>query len=181
MTFTPTPLAGSFVVGLAPRQDERGWFARVYCREAFGRVMTPPEWVQCNHSLTRRRGSVRGLHFQRPPHAEAKLVRCIAGAVWDVIVDLRAESPTFLQWFGAELSSDNRAMLYVPERFAHGFQTLSDDCEMLYQHTCAFEPSAEGGVRFDDPRLAIPWPLPPADLSPRDRALPALGPAFKGL
>lgn len=181
MTFTPTPLAGCYVVGLEPLQDERGWFARTYCQEAFKSIAPTLTWVQFNHSFTRWQGTVRGLHFQRPPHAEAKLIRCIAGAVWDVIVDLRRESPTFLRWFGVELSAANRKTLFMPERFAHGFQTLADDCEMLYHHTQAFTPSAEGGLRFDDPRLGVRWPLPLARLSPRDSALPLLDDDFKGL
>jgi dTDP-4-dehydrorhamnose 3,5-epimerase len=137
--------------------------------------------VQFNHSFTRWSGTIRGLHFQKPPHAEAKLIRCIAGAVWDVIVDLRRDSPTFLRWFGVELSAANRTMLFVPERFAHGFQALTDNCEMLYHHTHAFTPSAEGALRYDDPRLAIRWPLPPARLSPRDAGHATLDDDFKGL
>lgn len=181
MTFAPTPLDGSFVISLKPQQDERGWFARTYCREAFRAIAPALEWVQFNHSLTRQRGTIRGLHFQRPPHAEAKLIRCIAGAVWDVIIDLRRESPTFLRWFSVELSAANRTMLFVPERFAHGFQTLTDNCEMLYHHTHAFTPSAEGGLRFDDPRLGICWPLPLTGLSPRDSKQTPLDDDFKGL
>ena len=181
MTFSPTPLAGCYVIGLEPVQDERGWFVRTYCQEAFRAVAPDLAWVECNHSCTRRAGAVRGLHFQRPPHAEAKLVRCIAGAVWDVVVDLRRGSPTFMRWFGVELSPAKRNMLFVPERFAHGFQALADNSEMFYQHTRAFTPEAEGGLRFDDPRLGVRWPLQVCDLSARDRRHPLLDDAFEGL
>ncbi len=181
MTFTPTPLSGSYVISLEPVEDERGWFVRTYCQDAFRSIAPALSWVQCNHSHTRLAGSLRGLHFQRPPHAEAKLIRCIAGAVWDVIVDLRRESPTFLQWFGLTLSPAARNMLFVPERFAHGFQTLEDGAEMLYQHTHAFVPDSEGGLRYDDPRLGIRWPLPVRNLSARDRGHPLLDDAFEGL
>ena len=181
MTFTPTPLPGSFVIGLAPFQDDRGWFARTFCKEEFRAVAPDLEWVQINHSFTLRSGTVRGMHFQPPPHQEAKLVRCVAGAVWDVIVDLRRGSPTFLQWFGVELSAANRNMIFVPERFAHGFQTLADNTELLYHHTHAYTPGAEGGLRHDDPRLAIRWPLPPAGLSARDLGHPLVSDSFEGI
>jgi dTDP-4-dehydrorhamnose 3,5-epimerase len=181
MTFTPTPLAGSYIIDVEPFQDDRGWFARTYCKEAF-RVSTPPlEWVQINHSFTRSRGTIRGLHFQAPPNQEAKLVRCIAGAVWDVIVDLRRGSPTFLRWFGVEISSANRKMIFVPERFAHGFQTLTNNSELIYHHTHVYVPEAEGGLQYDDPLLAINWPLPLADLSGRDKCHPLLTEGFEGI
>ncbi len=181
MTLTPTPLADCCVIEPTPFQDERGWFCRVFCKEAFQTVAPDLEWVQINHSFTRARGALRGLHFQRPPHAEAKLVRCVAGAVWDTVVDLRRESPTFLHAFAVELSAANRKMLYIPPRFAHGFQTLADDCELLYHHTHPYTPQAEGGLRYDDPRLALRWPLPPACLSARDLAHPLLDNTFEGL
>ena len=181
MIFTRTSLADSYVIDLEPFQDERGWFARTYCKEEFQAIAPALEWVQFNHSCTRSRGTLRGLHYQSPPNQEAKLVRCIAGAVWDVTVDLRRESPTFLHWFGVELSAANRKMLFVPERFAHGFQTLTDDCQLLYHHTHAYTPGAEGGLRYDDPQLAIRWPLPPAGLSERDQRHPLLTLAFKGI
>lgn len=181
MIFSPTPLGGCYVINLEPFQDERGWFARTYCKEEFRAIAPPLEWVQCNHSFTRSRGTIRGIHYQTAPHHEAKLVRCIAGAVWDVVVDLRHGSPTFLHWFGTELSAVNRKMIFVPERFAHGFQTLTDNCEMFYHHTHAFTPEAEGGLRHDDPLLAIRWPLPSADLSGRDQRHPLLTEAFEGI
>ena len=181
MIFTPTPLAGSFVIDLEPFQDVRGWFARTYCREEFRTITPPLEWVQFNHSFTRMCGAIRGLHFQKHPHEETKLVRCIAGAVWDVVVDLRRESPTFLHWFGVEISAVNRKMVFIPARFAHGFQTLTDNCELLYQHTHAYTPESEGGLQYNDPQLAIRWPLPPADLSERDQRHPLLTDGFEGV
>lgn len=181
MIFTPTPLGGSYEITLEPIQDERGWFARTYCKNEFNAIAPSIEWVQCNHSFTRYRGTIRGMHYQRAPHQEAKLVRCIAGVVWDVIIDLRRGSPTFLRWFGVELSAANRKMLFVPEGCAHGFQTLTDNCEMFYHHNHAFTPEAEGGLRHDDPLLAIRWPLPSADLSGRDLRHPLLTDAFEGI
>jgi len=181
MTFTPTSLEGSYLIDPNVFQDERGWFTRTYCKEEFSSIVPSLEWVQFNHSCTRHCGAIRGLHFQKPPHQEAKLIRCIAGAVWDVTVDLRIESPSFLKWFGVELSAANRKMLFVPERFAHGFQTLTENCEMLYHHTHAYAPDAEGGLRYDDPQLAIHWPKPPTCLSERDLRHPLLTQDFKGI
>ena len=180
MIFRPTPLGGSHLVDPEPFQDERGWFARVFCAEEFRAVAPPLAWVQINHSFTRRALTLRGLHFQRPPHQETKLVRCVAGAVWDVIVDLRRGSPTFLKWFGAELSAANRTMLLVPPGFAHGFQTLAADTEIIYHHSHPDTPDAEGGLRYDDPRLGIAWPAAPACLSARDAAHPRLDGGFQG-
>jgi dTDP-4-dehydrorhamnose 3,5-epimerase len=181
MIFRPTPLDGAYVVDLKPFQDNRGWFARYYCKEEFSVIGHTAEWVQMNHSFTADHGSLRGMHYQIPPFREIKLVRCIAGAVYDVAIDLRRDSPTFLQWFGVELSAMNRKMLYIPEGFAHGFQTLSDNCELLYHHSAYYTPSAEAGLRFDDPLTGIRWPLPPAGLSERDKTHPLLTQAFKGI
>ncbi|NCB25625.1 MAG: dTDP-4-dehydrorhamnose 3,5-epimerase [Bacteroidia bacterium] len=181
MIFTPTPLAGSYVVDLEPYQDDRGWFARTFCKEEFRAIRPSIEWVQLNHSFTRLRGTIRGMHFQKPPYSEIKLIRCVAGAVWDVIIDLRRESPTFLNWFGIELSASNRKMIYVPELFAHGFQTQTENCELIYHHSQAYRPEAEGGLRYDDPQLNIHWPLPPATLSQRDLQHITLTETFEGL
>jgi dTDP-4-dehydrorhamnose 3,5-epimerase len=181
MTFHQTPLKGAYVVDLTPFQDKRGWFARYYCKDEFSAIGHTAEWVQLNHSFTAQQGSLRGMHYQLPPFRETKLVRCIAGAVFDVAVDLREDSPTRLQWFGVELSAENRRMIYIPEGFAHGFQTLTDNCELLYHHTAYYTPSAEAGIRYDDPRVGIGWPLPPADLSDRDKTHPLLTKAFKGI
>jgi dTDP-4-dehydrorhamnose 3,5-epimerase len=170
--FTPTELDGAFVIDLEPKADERGLFARAWCEEELGRQGLDTRVAQCNLSCNHRRGTLRGLHYQAPPHAEVKLVRCTRGAVYDVIADLRPESRTYLRWIGVELSADNRTAIYVPEGFAHGYQTLTDDAETYYQVSVPYAPSAERGVRWDDPALAIDWPLPDPILSEKDSAWP---------
>ncbi len=181
MTFTETPLKGSFVVGLEPFSDERGWFARTYCKNEFEKIGHNKEWVQLNHSATYKKGSIRGMHFQYPPHSETKMVRCVVGAIYDVIIDVRSDSPDFLQWFATELSAGNKKMLYIPEGFAHGFQTLTDNCELIYHHTSFYTPGAEGGIRYDDERVGIEWKLPVMEISERDKAHPYLDKGFKGI
>jgi dTDP-4-dehydrorhamnose 3,5-epimerase len=177
MIFTETALPGSFVVDLEPRGDERGFFARAFCLREFEHRGLNPLVAQANISFNYRKGTVRGLHFQCPPAAEAKFVRCTRGAILDVIVDLRPESPTYLQHVAVELTADNRCGLYVPERFAHGYQVLEDRTETTYLVGAFYTPSAEGGLRFSDPRLAIQWPLPVTDISDKDRSWPLLGDA----
>jgi dTDP-4-dehydrorhamnose 3,5-epimerase len=174
MRFTPTALAGAWVVDLEVRGDERGFFARAFCRREFEAHGLNPAIAQTNISFNRRTGTVRGLHFQYPPAAESKLVRCSRGAMLDVAVDLRPESPTYLQHVAVELTAENRRALYVPERFAHGYQVREDDTETTYYVGEFYTPELENGLRFDDPRLAIAWPLPPADISPKDAAWPLL-------
>lgn len=169
------------IVTSRPHQDERGSFARWFCEADLAAVIGGRRIVQINHSRTQARGAIRGLHFQHPPHAEMKLVRCLKGRVWDVAVDLRADSPTFLHWHAVELSAANGSMYVIPEGCAHGFQALEPDSELLYLHTAAYAPDAEAGVRHDDPRLGIRWPLPAADLSSRDRSHPLLDAGFAGL
>ena len=181
MTFTATPLAGAWSIDLKPFSDERGWFARYYCKNEFQAIGHSKEWVQMNQSVSYAEGTLRGLHFQHPPFREIKLVRCIAGAVYDVIVDLRPGSSTFLQWFGTELSATNDRMLYIPEGFAHGFQTLAKDSALLYHHTEFYAPGAEGGLRYDDPALGVNWPLPVAVISERDAQHPYVDKNFKGI
>ena len=181
MKFTETPLKGSFVIDLEPSSDDRGWFARTFCKNEFQQIGHHKEWVQLNHSVTYKKGSIRGMHFQYPPHTEIKMVRCIIGAIYDVIIDLRQESPSFLRWFGAELSADNKKMLYIPEGFAHGFQTLTDDCQLLYHHTSFYVPGAEGGIRYDDPQVNIKWKLPVAEISGRDKNHPLINDTFTGI
>ncbi len=181
MTFTPTTLAGSYVVGLTPYSDERGWFARTYCKREFEAIGHQKEWVQMNHSFTKDKGTVRGMHFQFPPHGEIKMVRCIAGAVLDVIIDIRKGSATFLQWAAVELSAANKQMLYIPEGFAHGFQTLEDDTELIYHHSDFYQPGVEGGIRYNDPALNISWPLPVQTISERDSNHPLFDHQFKGI
>ncbi|GGA86336.1 dTDP-4-dehydrorhamnose 3,5-epimerase [Puia dinghuensis] len=182
MIFTATRLTGAFVIELQPYTDERGWFARFYCKNEFGQhIGHTKEWVQLNHSISYRKGTIRGMHFQHPPYREIKMVRCIAGAVFDVIVDLRRDSPTFLQWTGVELSATNNRMLYIPEGFAHGFQTLEENSALLYHHTEYYTPEAEGGFRHDDPAFAIEWPLSVSSISARDSGHPFVDNNFKGI
>ena len=181
MIFTPTALAGSYIIDLSPSADSRGWFARTYCKNEFAQIGHTKEWVQINHSFTAAAGAIRGVHYQLPPFTEIKMLRCIAGAVYDVIVDIRKDSTTFLQWFAVELSSTNRKMLYIPAGFAHGFQTLSADCELIYHHSEFYTPGAEAGLRYNDPALGIEWPLPPTELSERDKQHPLLNANFAGI
>jgi dTDP-4-dehydrorhamnose 3,5-epimerase len=181
MKFQPTILPGSYVIELEPYADERGWFARYYCKDEFQKIGHTAEWVQMNQSVTTQKGTIRGMHFQLSPHKEIKLVRCISGAVFDVIIDLRKDSSSFLKWFGVELSAGNRKMLYIPEGFAHGFQSLADDTALLYHHSEYYHPTAESGLRHDDPLLAIKWPLPVTLVSQRDSSHPLLDNNFKGI
>ncbi|GAB4513403.1 MAG: dTDP-4-dehydrorhamnose 3,5-epimerase [Roseibium sp.] len=174
MRFTPLALAGAFRVDLERRGDSRGSFARLFCREEFRQHGLTEVWAQCNVSHSVRKGTLRGMHFQRPPKADAKLVKCMAGAVFDVIVDLRQGSPTFGQWASATLTSKGGEMIYVPAGCAHGFQTLSDDAELLYFHSDSYSPEHEGGLSHADPDVAIAWPLEVTSLSERDRDLPLL-------
>lgn len=181
MKIVPTPIAGVLQVENTVRTDTRGAFARLYCENSLASVIGHRRIVQINHSQTAGRGTVRGMHFQHPPHAEMKLVRCIRGRVWDVALDLRAGSPTFLCWHAQELSADNARMLVIPEGCAHGFQTLEDGSELLYLHTALYAPEAEGGVCHDDPALNISWPLPAINISTRDAGHPRLSQEFFGL
>jgi dTDP-4-dehydrorhamnose 3,5-epimerase len=166
--FLPTPLAGAFVVELDRREDERGFFARSFCAEEFAAHGLNPAVAQCNVSFNRRRGTLRGMHYQAAPRPEVKLVRCTAGAVFDVVVDIRPDSSTFKKWFGIELSARNGRMLYVPHGFAHGFQTLEDDSEMFYQMSEFYAADLARGVRWNDPAFSIEWPIESPLLSPRD-------------
>ncbi len=181
MIFTEIFLKGSFEIELEPVADERGWFARTFCKEEFSKIGHSKEWLQINHSYTQQRGTIRGMHYQVSPFSEIKLVRCIAGAAFDVIIDLRKTSSTFLNYFGTELSPLNRKMVYIPEGFAHGFQSLTDDCELIYHHTAMYTPDAENGIKYNDPLLKINWPLPVINISARDNAYPALGSSPQGL
>lgn len=176
MRFFETELPGAFVIELERLEDERGFFARTFCEKEFAAHGLATSMVQCSVSYNRRRGTVRGMHYQTAPHREAKLIRCTAGAIWDAIVDLRPASPTHLEWTAVELSADTRRMLYVPERFAHGFQTLYDDTEVFYQMNHPYVAEAWRGFRWSDPRFAIPWPLETNVISERDRNLPDFAP-----
>jgi dTDP-4-dehydrorhamnose 3,5-epimerase len=168
-----TGLAGAWIVEPQPLEDARGFFARTYCAETFAAQGLDPRIDQISISFNRRAGTLRGLHLQRPPHAESKLVRVTAGAIFDVIVDVRAGSPTFGRWVGFELTAGNRRQLYIPPGLAHGFQTLVDGTEVVYQISTPYEPAAQAGIRWDDPDLAIAWPDPEnAIMSERDGQLP---------
>jgi dTDP-4-dehydrorhamnose 3,5-epimerase len=169
MIFNETKLKGSYVIEVMPFVDDRGWFARTFCKEEFEKIGHYKEWVQFNHSFTKLKGSIRGMHYQIPPFAEVKLVRCIAGAAIDVIVDIRKNSPTFLQWVKVELSAQNKNMIYIPEGFAHGFQTLTDDVELIYHHSNFYKPDVEAGINFMDTTLNINWPLQITNISDRDK------------
>ena len=174
MIFTELALRGAYVVDIDRREDERGFFARSFCREEFARHGLSTEISQCNVSFNHRKGTLRGMHYQIPPKSEAKTVRCTRGTVYDVIVDLRDGSPTWGQWISVNLSENNSRMLYIPEGFAHGFQTLEDDSEVFYQMFAPYSPEHARGVRWDDPALRIDWPLPDLIISERDRAFPVL-------
>ncbi len=174
MRFVPTALAGAYIIEVEPHDDSRGFFARTFCSREFAEHGLESDFVQCSVSMNRARGTLRGMHYQLPPAGEVKLVRCTAGAVHDVIVDLRPDSPTYLQHFSVDLTAQNRCALYVPKLFAHGFQTLEDDTEIFYQMSEFYAPDKSAGVRFDDPKLGILWPLPVAAIADKDRGWPLL-------
>lgn len=177
MRFTALDLKGSYLIKPEPVSDERGHFARMFCEEEFAAHGLERRFVQRSISFNHRRGTLRGLHFQQAPHGETKIVRCTAGAVFDVLVDLRPGSPTFGKSVTCELSAANLAMLYIPEGFAHGFLTLTDNAEVYYEISQAFVPEAASGIAYDDPDIGIAWPLAPVVISARDRALPRLADA----
>ncbi len=178
MVFTETPLPGAYLIDLEKRGDERGFFARAFCEKEFGAHQLATRFVQVNDSLSVQRGTLRGMHYQLEPNAETKLVRCIHGALHDVILDLRRTSPTFGRSFGAELSAENRRMMYVPKGFAHGFITLADDTEAFYYVDEFYAPAQERGIRWDDPRFDIGWPLQPVVISEKDRSHRTFDPAW---
>lgn len=181
MKVLPTPLPGLLVINTEPMGDARGCFERLFCEQTWATLRSDLRFVQVNLSTTAQRGAVRGLHFQRAPAAEAKLIRCVRGHVFDVAVDLRAGSPTFLRWHAVELRANDPREVFIPEGFAHGFQALSDDVQLLYFHTAPWTPAYEGGLRYDDPGLVIDWPLPVGQVSERDCTFPLLDGAFAGL
>jgi len=171
MIFTETKLNGAFIIDLELIKDERGFFARTWCKNEFEAHGLNINLVQCNTSFNKKKGTLRGMHYQAPPYEEAKLVRCTMGAVYDVIIDIRKESKTFMQWFASELTAQNRKMLYVPEGFAHGFQTLEDNTEVFYQMSEFFHPNHSAGIRWDDPAINIKWPIPEVVISKKDKLL----------
>lgn len=180
MRFKEIPLKGLYIVDLVPHEDSRGTFCRIFCRKEFEQIGLDEEIVQVNHSVTRTKGTVRGLHFQLQPASETKIIRCIQGAAYDVAVDIRSHSPTFLQWYGIELSRENAQIIYIPKGFAHGFQALTDNTELLYHHTAFYDEAHERGLRHDDPRLSIDWPLQVISVSERDAHHPLIDDAFVG-
>jgi len=181
MKFVPTPVQGAFLIELERKGDDRGFFARFFCEREFAAAGLKSNFVQINTSLTSQAGTLRGLHYQLPPSAEVKVVRCLRGALFDVVLDLRPDSPTYGKWFGAELNAENRTMMYVPEGCAHGFVTLADATEALYLVSQFYGPDEERGVRFNDPRFAVEWPVAPIEVSDKDRAWPDFDPTFHGV
>jgi dTDP-4-dehydrorhamnose 3,5-epimerase len=170
MHFVETKLKGAFIIEIERREDDRGFFARVFCQREYQEHGLKPVIAQANIAFNKRRGTLRGMHFQFPPAAETKVVRCTRGAILDIIVDLRPESPTYLEHIAVELTDANHRALYVPERFAHGYQVLADDTETSYQVGEFYAPALESGLLYNDPRLGLAWPLPVAEISPKDAA-----------
>jgi dTDP-4-dehydrorhamnose 3,5-epimerase len=181
MKLTETAIRGVQIAETTPRGDQRGVFMRLFCARDLEPAMGGRQIAQMNRSITRSVGAVRGLHYQHPPRAEMKLIRCVRGRVWDVALDLRAGSPTFLKWTAQVLSAENNLMIVIPEGFAHGFQVLEADSELIYAHTEYYDAAAEGGISPTDPAVNISWPLPIVDLSERDRSHPLLTPGFTGI
>lgn len=174
MRFEDIGLPGAYKISIERREDERGFFARVWCQDEFALKGIDVRFVQASISSSTHRGTLRGMHFQLPPHAEAKLVRCVRGAIYDVIVDIRPQSPAYLRWYGTELTADNHDMLYIPAGFAHGFQTLEDATEVQYEMTEFYTPAVESGFRYDDPRIGIHWPVEVTTISAKDLKWPRL-------
>ncbi len=179
MEFIPTAIAGAFEVRHDVRSDVRGRFKRQYCEREFAKAGLNTHWVQVNHSVTLGIGSIRGLHFQPPPAAEAKLVSCLVGRAFDVAVDLRRGSESFLKWVAIEI--DEGTSFYIPDGCAHGFQAMTDEVQLIYQHSAYYVPESEGGVRFDDPAIGISWPIPVGTVSDRDRSFPLITGSFEGI
>lgn len=178
MKFIPTGLEGAYTIELEKREDERGFFARAFCVNEYKAAGLDPAIVQINNSLSVEKGTLRGMHYQLAPKAETKIVRCIKGSLYDVIVDLRKDSPTFLKWFGAELSAENRRTMYVPKGFAHGFITLEPNTEAFYLVTEFYAPDRERGIKYNDPKLGIKWPIEPTVVSDKDLKHPDFNEAY---
>jgi dTDP-4-dehydrorhamnose 3,5-epimerase len=181
MKILENPFKNAFVLQTEPYIDHRGKFGRIYCQDELKQIGHYKQIVQINHSLTRKSGAIRGMHFQYPPKAEIKMVKCLRGSVFDVIVDLRRDSDTLLQWYGEVLSDENLKMMYVPEGFMHGFQTLEENTELLYLHTEFYSPEQEGGVCYNDPMIDIEWPLQVTEISEKDQKYPLLSEEFEGI
>ncbi len=180
MIFKETSLKGAFLIEPERRQDERGFFARIWCLREFETKGLPTNWVQCNISFNKMKGTLRGMHFQSFPFEEDRLVRCTMGAIYDVFIDLHPLSPTFLKWSSIELTADNRKMVFIPKGFAHGFQTLSDNTEVFYQMGEFYNPAQATGIRWNDPLFAIKWPIEPSIISARDQNFPDFDPNIWG-
>ena len=176
MNFQTVSLVGAYLIDLDPVADDRGFFARAWCEREFAEHELDPRVRQCNLSFNHSKGTLRGMHYQIEPYQETKFVRCIRGGIYDVIIDLRPTSATYLRWFGVELTATNRRLLYVPKGFAHGYQTLEDDSEVFYQVSEFYQPGSEGGIRWDDPTFGIDWPLGVTLISDKDRSLPDFAP-----
>lgn len=181
MKFKETDLNGQYIIDLESIQDERGEFQRIFCRDEFNKINHKKDIVQINHSLTKQKGTIRGLHFQYPPKAEIKIITCLRGMIFDVALDLRRDSPTLLKWWGEILSADNKKMIFIPEGFAHGFQTLEENSELLYFHTEFYSPEHEGGIRYNDSKANIKWPIEITMVSNRDKQFKLLNEKFQGL
>ena len=181
MDFIALNILGAYLIKLTPFTDERGAYTRLFCQDEFKQIGFDKSIVQVNHSHNIQKGTLRGMHFQHSPHAEVKIIRCLQGKVYDVMVDLRENSPTFLKYFTVELSVAAYNAVYIPEGCAHGFQTLENDCQLLYFHTRFYNKASEGGIRYDDPMINIEWPLPPQNITDKDMAYPFLNHSFKGI
>ena len=181
MKFTPISIQGAYLIQLSPAADDRGSFSRLFCNKELETIGHTKNIVQVNHSITKQAGTVRGMHFQQAPHSEIKMIRCLRGKVFDVLVDLREGSATFLQWYGIELSPAMYQMIYIPKGCAHGFQALENDSELIYFHSDFYNAESESAVRFDDPMLSIKWPLTPVNISERDKNHSLLNKSFSGI
>lgn len=181
MHFEPTPLHGAYTIHLDKRGDARGFFARSFCEKEFAAAGLESRFVQMNNSLNARKGTLRGLHYQLPAASEVKVVRCLRGALYDVIADMRPDSPTFGKTWGVELTAENRTMYYVPRGFAHGLITLTDDTELMYLVSAFYSPEQERGMRWNDPKLAIDWPIQPVEISEKDASWPLYDPEWHGI
>ncbi len=181
MTFRETALKGAYIIEMKPHTDDRGLFMRTYCKNEFKQIGHDQEFVQFNHSMTHSKGTIRGMHYQVPPFSEIKLIRCIRGGIYDVIIDLRKNSPTFLKFVAVELTETNMCSIYIPQGFAHGFQTLEDNTQLIYHHTAFYAPGYEAGIRYNDPAVAISWPLPVSVITEKDLNHPILNNSFKGI
>ena len=181
MIIQPLPLLGAFVISPEKNEDGRGFFARIFCEKEFKDAGLETKFIQMNNSLSFKKGTLRGMHYQLPDSAEVKMIRCIKGALYDVIVDIRPDSPTFKQWCGVELSESNRCMIYFPRGFAHGYITLEDNTEIIYFVSAAYSPEKERGIRYNDPAIGIQWPMPHCDISAKDKSWPDINYEFHGL